>query len=167
MFNRGKYWFIVAFLQMMDTFEFYRMGEVHSHLSPSTPITTSSISNTGHRFLQPRVNSGSSVRRGFSPGTSPTIATVTASSAASSSAASFAYQSVLPIGVESSGVTLPVQRIIEGLPVVTLPGIVAHEVHSVNALVEFVMRTNHYFITSLSLWQPLRENSTKGWESNI
>lgn len=104
------------------------MGEVHTHLSSSTPIPTSSISNTGHRFLQPRVNSsGSSVRRGFSPGTSPSIATVSASNP-STSGTSFAYQSVLPIGVESSGVTLPVQRIIEGLPVVTLPGIVAHEV---------------------------------------
>lgn len=105
------------------------MGEVHTHLSPSTPIPTSSISNTGHRFLQPRVNSERSpLRRGFTPGTTPSIGTVTASSPASSSGASFAYQSVLPIGVESSGVTLPVQRIIEGLPVVTLPGIVAHEV---------------------------------------
>ena len=108
------------------------MGEVHSHLSLSTPMPTS-ITNAGHRFLQPRVNSGSSLRRGFSPGTSPSIATVTASSASScSSTASFAYQSVLPIGVESSGVTLPVQRIIEGLPVVTLPGIVAHEVHTMS-----------------------------------
>ena len=104
----------------------FRSGEVHSHLPPSTSVSTSSsMSNTGHRFLQPRVNSGSSVRRMFPPGTSPTP--VTTSNSASASGASFAYQSV-SIGMESSGVALPVQRIIEGLPVVTLPGIVAHEV---------------------------------------
>ena len=78
--------------------------------------------NTGHRFLQSRVNSGSSVRRMFvvvvPPGTSPTP--VTTSNSASASGASFAYQSV-SIGIGSSGVALPLQNIKEGLPVVTLP----------------------------------------------
>ncbi|KAI9559700.1 hypothetical protein GHT06_013705 [Daphnia sinensis] len=101
-----------------------RMGEVQSNFSPSTPISSAAISNAGHRFLQPRVNSGSSVRRVFSPGGIPT--TVTAANPVSNSGPSFAYQSVA-IGMETSGVTVPVQRIIEGLPVVTLPGIVAHE----------------------------------------
>ncbi len=55
----------------------------------------------------------------FPPGTSPTP--VTTFNSASASGASFAYQSVL-IGMdESSGVALPLQRIKEGLPVVTLP----------------------------------------------
>ena len=94
-----------------------RSGEVYSHLPPSTSISTStSMYNTGHRFLQPRVNSGSSLRRRFPPGTSP--APVTTSNSASACGASFAYQSV-SIGMESSGVALPLQRIKEGLPVVT------------------------------------------------
>ncbi|EFX79971.1 hypothetical protein DAPPUDRAFT_346996 [Daphnia pulex] len=85
---------------------------------------TGQLVHTQSRFLQPRVNSGSSVRRTFLSGTSPTP--VPTSNSASSSGASFTYQSV-SIGMEGSGVALPVQRIIEGLPVVTLPGIVAHE----------------------------------------
>lgn len=101
-----------------------RMGEVQSNFSPSTPISSATISNAGHRFLQPRVNSGSSVRRVFSPGSVP--ATVTSANPVSSSGPSFTYQSVA-IGMDTSGVTVPVQRIIEGLPVVTLPGIVTHE----------------------------------------
>ena len=55
----------------------------------------------------------------FPPGTSPTP--VTTFNSASASGASFAYQSV-SIGMdEISGVALPLQRIKEGLPVVTLP----------------------------------------------
>ena len=123
--NQGKKKEIPCMMYKILRIYVCRSEEVHSQLPPSTSVSTSSMSNTGHRFLQPRVNSGSSVRRMFPPGTSPT--SVTTSNSASASGASFAYQSV-SIGMESSGVALPVQRIIEGLPVVTLPGIVAHEV---------------------------------------
>lgn len=74
------------------------------------------------------MNNNTAVRRGFPPGNNTSVAAVSASNPTTGSGPSFAYQSVLPINVEGSGVTLPVQRIIEGLPVVTLPGIVAHEV---------------------------------------
>lgn len=102
------------------------MRDVQSSFSPSIPVSSATISHAGHRFLEPLVNSGSCARRVFSPGAAP--ATVTATNAVSSSSVpSFAYQSVA-IGMDTSEVTVPVQRIIEGLPVVTLPGIVAHEV---------------------------------------
>lgn len=123
--SQGKPPFLKVFNYICVTVESYRMGEVQSNFSPSTPISSATISNAGHRFLQPRVNSGSSVRRVFSPGSVP--ATVTSANPVSSSGPSFTYQSVA-IGMDTSGVTVPVQRIIEGLPVVTLPGIVTHEV---------------------------------------
>ena len=84
--------------------------------------------NAGHRFLQPRSNSTASVRRNSSNNT--TTVTTAIPSPVSTATGTFTYQSVLPIGVAdgSQGVTLPVQRIIEGLPVVTLPaGLVTHE----------------------------------------
>ena len=117
--NQGKKKEIPCMMYKILRIYVCRSEEVHSQLPPSTSVSTSSMSNTGHRFLQPRVNSGSSVRRMFPPGTSPTP--VTTSNSASASGASFAYQSV-SIGMdEISGVALPLQRIKEGLPVVTLP----------------------------------------------
>lgn len=135
---------------------FCRGGEVHSNLSLSTPVSTTSISNTGHRFLQPRVNSGSSVRRTFPSGTSPTP--VPTSNSASGSGASFTYQSV-SIGMEGSGVALPVQRIIEGLPVVTLPGIVAHEVRWLKILGKIIKDSPNYDV--------LQANHYDGWSKRI
>ena len=110
-------------------------------------MSTSTIAtsmNEGHRFLQPTVSSGvgmsrnsggggggggSGVGGGVGGGPLPTVTST--NSQFPTTTGTITYQSVLPIGVDGAyqqGVTLPIQRIIEGLPVVTLPGIVAHEV---------------------------------------
>jgi hypothetical protein len=118
-------------LKSCSSFCYCLVLPIFSHRSgDETFIATSShssMANAGHRFLQPRSNSTASVRRNSSNNTTVTTAV---SSPVSTATGSFTYQSVLPIGVAdgSQGVTLPVQRIIEGLPVVTLPaGLVTHE----------------------------------------
>lgn len=61
----------------------------------------------------------------------PTASASNISAGGGHAAQSFPQQVVSMVGVESGGgVSLPVQRIIEGLPVVTVPGIVAHEVRN-------------------------------------
>ena len=91
-----------------------------------------------HRFLQPRINSVGQVAassRNFGMMSMPNHATVNTVASSShpvtTSAASvgpFGYQTMENNSMAQTGVTLPVQRVIEGLPVVSLPGIVAHEV---------------------------------------
>ena len=104
--------------------------DTYLSVSSASPSCITSSSTTGHQFLQPRVVgsalSSNSKRVGAG---GPLIPAATSPSLATSSNETFTYQSVL--GMDSNltqGVTLPVQRIIEGLPVVTLPGLVANEV---------------------------------------
>ena len=93
-----------------------------------------------HRFLQPRINSVGQVAttsRNFGMISMPNHATVVNTVASSShpvtctaaSVGAFGYQTMDNNSMAQTGVTLPVQRVIEGLPVVSLPGIVAHEVN--------------------------------------
>lgn len=99
---------------------------------------TESFNIGEHRFLQPRINSVGQVAtsRNFGMMSMPNHATVNTVASSShpvtSTAASvgaFSYQTIDNNSVAQTGVTLPVQRVIEGLPVVSLPGIVAHDVN--------------------------------------
>jgi len=110
--------------------------------------------NSGHRFLQPSANLVSGSKRPF-PGSvgssTPTASASNISSSGGHPAQSFPQQVVSMVGVESSGgVTLPVQRIIEGLPVVTVPGIVAHEVRNRAKLSYAVLFNDIFYITAFS-----------------
>lgn len=104
-------------------------SDAETYLSiPKSPAENAS----GHQFLQPRVSSNSTVRRnttghneyGNAPITSPYPI-------GDSSNRAFTYQPVLDeesSNLARQGVAVPIhQRIIEGFPVVPLPGLVAHE----------------------------------------
>ena len=99
-----------------------RNSDVETYLSsPKSPAENS----TGHQFLQPRVNSGTAGRRNLSGNASAN----SPNPSIDPPSQMFMYQPVL--NVDSSN--LPVhQRIMEGLPVVTLPGLVAHEVFTLS-----------------------------------
>ena len=89
-------------------------------------------SNMGghHHFLQPRINSASAAvatSRGMMVENNGSINSMASSSPVTSVAGAFSYQIGMDNNMTQSG-GVPVQRVIEGLPVVTLPGIVAHEV---------------------------------------
>ena len=72
------------------------------------------------RFLQPRISSGINARHHRSMAShSPT--------ATPSPGASFTFHQPATVVPISAVHTLPVHSVIDGLPVVTLPGIVAHE----------------------------------------
>jgi len=119
------------------SYDIPKNSDVETYLSsPKSPAENS----TGHQFLQPRVNSGTAGRRNLSGNASAN----SPNPSIDPPSQMFMYQPVL--NVDSSN--LPVhQRIMEGLPVVTLPGLVAHEPLTMSAAQkEFheQLRMKHY-----------------------